>query len=389
MLHNKNKLIIKQVIDEFLLEQNYNYHIGNIMDINNISPYYSDNKNVMQGRDTGHFGSGMYFSTYNGKYNNSSNKQNLIQIDKNVYRVDFDIYQNLYRVTSERHGDMLYNTLRNLNSFYYKIINNNYDCRRNYLIIKRNSEALNLNCPSYKKLIQMAIQLANNRTDFRSFSTKFMEYNGYNGVNVSKIPKYDNTLHGSVIYDLSKIDTNALHQVKANYNKIPYLDASVASDNEIDDIEYDVLRGKQNFYLSSLKNLPLDKAFYIIKSSNYIANDLQYITHYFDDSFVKRYLRLIFNKCKKKMIDNEDILYESANIKLLYQHKAFYFINLQPIKSNTIYGSMLLCLINEALYDNNSNYAVKDIMNNLQRDLTPFETSILSKWFNENKEITD
>ena len=34
-----------------------------------------------------------------------------------------------------------------------------------------------------------------------------MEWNGFNGVNVSGVEYYDNTKHGSVIYDLSKTDT--------------------------------------------------------------------------------------------------------------------------------------------------------------------------------------
>ena len=38
-----------------------------------------------------------------------------------------------------------------------------------------------------------------------SFSTRIMEYNDYNGVNVSNVPGYDNTTHGSVIYDMSKL----------------------------------------------------------------------------------------------------------------------------------------------------------------------------------------
>lgn len=121
--------IIKECIDNFINEIEYNYHVGDIKDVNDVRPHYSDNKNIMRGRDTGHFGSGMYFSTYDGKYNNDSINPRLIQIDKNVYRVDFDLYKNLYRVRDDRHGDMLFNTLRNLNNLYYKVSDSNFNCR--------------------------------------------------------------------------------------------------------------------------------------------------------------------------------------------------------------------------------------------------------------------
>ena len=60
----------------------------------------------MSGRGTGHFGSGMYFSTYreegkeyDQKYRYSyKSSPELIQVDDSVYRVDLDIYKNLFKV---------------------------------------------------------------------------------------------------------------------------------------------------------------------------------------------------------------------------------------------------------------------------------------------------
>ena len=50
--------------------------------------------------------------------------------------------------------------------------------------------------------------MAQRHEGMQSFSTVFMEWNGYNGVNVSGVDYYDNTKHGSVIYDLSKVNTD-------------------------------------------------------------------------------------------------------------------------------------------------------------------------------------
>lgn len=376
--------IIKECIDNFINEMEYNYHVGNIKDINDIKPYYSDNKNIMRGRDTGHFGSGMYFSTYDGKYDNAKNiDSNLIQIDDNVYRVDFDIYRNLYRVDNERQGDMLYNTLSNLNHLYYKVCDSDYNCRKNYLIINRNCQALGLKCPSYRDLIKMALTSCEDKDDNRSFSTLFMEYNGYNGVNVSGVRKYDNTLHGSVIYDLSKIDKSSIKKVNTDYSKIPYLDSSVATSNELDDVEYDVLRNKGDIRLSQLKGLPYNKALSILKSSSYIVSDLKYINYDFDDKFIKRYLRLIYNKCKRNEIKNESILYNNGIIELIYNYKAYYFVNLLPMYQNNIHYDMLLCIVNQALWEESPENTLKEIIGTLNREITSFERETLSKWLSE------
>ena len=61
----------------------------------------------------------------------------------------------------------------------------NYNNAINYQIISRNAEALNLKCPSYYKLTRMAQEHGKDKDAIQSFSTLFMELNGYNGVNVS------------------------------------------------------------------------------------------------------------------------------------------------------------------------------------------------------------
>jgi hypothetical protein len=108
-----------------LSEANWNYHIGKEHD--GKTPYLSDPKSVMGSRDTGHFGSGTYFASYHdmGEYGDSlrSSEPNFIQIGGRLYRVDLDFYKNLYRVHSEKHGNILYSFLYHLNKMYSKAIN--------------------------------------------------------------------------------------------------------------------------------------------------------------------------------------------------------------------------------------------------------------------------
>jgi hypothetical protein len=181
---------------------------------------------MMRGRQTGHFGSGMYFSTYNHcnamnnkKYMDKKQKSALTKVNDNVYRVDMDMYKNLYRVKSENEGNILYYTLNIVNDFN-EIFTNLVDEGKNVseafnrlyrskLKIENNFKYLNLTLPAddefLKLLIKNAKLMSQNKTG-PSLSTQIMEFNGYNGVNVQNISGYDNRLHGSVIYDMSKID---------------------------------------------------------------------------------------------------------------------------------------------------------------------------------------
>ena len=78
-----------------LKESEWNFHFGKE---HNGKPYYSDSKYRMAGRETGHFGSGTYFSTYRdikdidnyGEFNRNQNP-NFIEIKDHLYRVDFDL----------------------------------------------------------------------------------------------------------------------------------------------------------------------------------------------------------------------------------------------------------------------------------------------------------
>jgi hypothetical protein len=260
-----------------LVEAEYNYHIGDL-DVDNVKPYGSDSKNIMRGRDTGHFGSGLYFSTYNSKYKNDDLKNpELINIKDNVYRVDFDLYKNLYKVKNELHGDLLFKTLQLVNSLY-NIISDYYkyneklpnDFSKRYLILKNNSNKLGLKCPEYNEFIKMCKDLYSNKTKQQSMSTIFMEYNDYNGVNVSGIDKYDNTLHGSVIYNISKV-SDKIKKIDTNrFNSVDIVDGDYVG-GDFTDFKDKLLLNKDvvNIYVDEFNKLDKNTQTTIIKKYKY------------------------------------------------------------------------------------------------------------------------
>ena len=379
----------KNILLPYLIMEEYNYHVGNLGSTRDVKPYQSDNKYRMQGRDTGHFGSGLYFSTYQGQFDDMGRDNwnpSLIQIKDNVYRVDFDLYKSLYRVSNGRQGDMLFNTLKNVNHVYYKVESGNFDCAREYSIISRNSDALGLNCPSYRELLKMARDHAANKSDIRSFSTVFMEYNGFNGVNVSGISKYDNTLHGSVIYDMSKVDRDSIRKVNVKYNKIPFMDSSVASDDEMNDVAYDALTDKSHLSLSRLSKLPENEAMRVLKNYPRVPDNLKSMPYYFSDSFIERYLRILFSKIKRGTVKGAEVLtLQGENADFLYDRKAYYYANIMPFYDNSPYGSLLLRFVMEALNnEDNPNPVIAEIMSSLKREPTPYEKETMEKWFRTN-----
>jgi hypothetical protein len=221
------KLVITESHLKYIIERSFAYHVGNVgkttdeFEPNKVKPYYSENIVMIDGtRGTGHFGSGMYFSTYNCKGweekdyqekfgNKDVDVSKLHKVDKGVYRVDMDLYKNLYKVRNFKQGKFLHDVLKSFNSWHSMY-------SEDYYALKNNLEYLGLKIPPFKELVlmnkkakadkQQANSSDTKNIDYRSMSTRIMEYNGYNGVNVSGISELDNTSYGSVIYDLSKWD---------------------------------------------------------------------------------------------------------------------------------------------------------------------------------------
>jgi len=332
-------------------ESEWNFHFGKE---HNGKPYISDNKYQMAGRETGHFGSGTYFSTYRDvkdidKYGelNGNQNPNFIEIKDHMYRVDFDFYKNLYRVRSKRQGDILYTMMANLNHMFYKITemgrfiskNANYDNASLYQEIKANADALNLNCPSYYQLTRMAQR----HEGSQSFSTLFMEWNGYNGVNVSGVDYYDNTKHGSVIYDLSKVNTD-MEEVSPNSLYTSERDSSyndtVAYD-EFSNYKIAALRGKDLFWTSKLNDMPRNEALRILKNHLDSGNVLDPFTlEKLNDDLLSRYLRLMFSKDSSDRWGNrvcDEVLTGSSSkyyIELIEKVNGYYWVNYESRKSS-------------------------------------------------------
>ena len=174
----------------------------------------------------------------------------------------------------------------------------NYNNAINYQIISRNAEALNLKCPSYYKLTRMAQEHGKDKDAIQSFSTLFMELNGYNGVNVSGIEYYDNTLHGSVIYDLSKVNTDmeevSPKSLLLGLETIHMI--TIASKGYGDEIA-DSLNGEYINWYDEINKMPVSHAMRVLKNytdSGHLLN--AFTVRKFDEDLQKRYLRLIFAK---------------------------------------------------------------------------------------------
>ena len=397
-----------------LKESEWNFHFGKS---HNGEPYYSDNKRQMGGRETGHFGSGTYFSTYRDvkdidNYGVLSKNQNpnFIEVHDHVYRVDFDLYKNLYRVRSKKQGDILYTMMRNLNNMYNKIAcqgyynpkSANYDNAENYQIIKRNAEALGLRCPSYFELTRMAQR----HEGMQSFSTVFMEWNGYNGVNVSGVDYYDNTKHGSVIYDLSKTDSE-MEEVKPNSLFTGYKDSSydntVAMQGYGDEV-VDSLRGEYIGWYDKLNGMPLNKALRVLKNYTDSGNVLDsYSVKKLGPELIKRYLRMVYIKnpngywddpVADKFINGDD---SKGYAKLIDEYGAYYWVNYVPRKKT--WGSVLINLLsnftwnlswdltNEEERKKKEEYLNK-LMSYMQRELTEYEKEyIRDDYFEEESDV--
>ena len=335
--------ILREEINKYLLkEENWNFHHTSD-DIKGYGkPYASDNRYNMLGRSTGHFGSGTYFSTYNAEYDRKDDIRKytkdmtrhpeFIKVDNGVYRVDFDIYKNLYDVKSEKEGDILYTALRNLNSMFNKVTYNEYDLSLYYQIIYKNCKALGLKCPNYKDLIRM-MQKYDKSDNIQSFSTYFMEYNGFNGVNVSGIGKYDNTTHGSVIYDLSKtsltpikLDKNIKGTTKSNGD-------TLSTDDKWTTDEYESsLVGDSDISISKIKYMDESKQKRIIKNFVLSGNlfDEQQIKQ-LNDNMILFYLRLIYNRKPSTLyVPFDRYLYYNHIIDLINEYKQYYWANYIP-----------------------------------------------------------
>lgn len=408
MIYQEDKNISSNMVNE----SEWNFHFGKE---HSGEPYVSDNKFQMFGRETGHFGSGTYFSTYRdvkniddyGELSRNMNP-NFIQIANNVYRVDFDLYKNLYRVRSREQGDILYTMMNNLNRMYNKIVSMgefkpksaNYDNAREYQIIRKNAEALNLRCPSYYELVRTAQR----HKGVQSFSTLFMEWNGYNGVNVSGVDYYDTTKHGSVIYDLSKVNSD-MEEVKPRSLYTGFKGSSYNNTiaRDVGDEVVDSLQGEYVTWYSRLNDMGISHAMRILKNYTESGHILNYfIIKDLNDDLKKRYLRLLYiknplNDWGDSLIDEEILNGKLSHrfAEMVDEYGLYYWVN---YKSKKKYASMLVNLL--SAFESNIPWSVeKDeedamkrqylekLMGYMERDLTPYEEEYIKEDYFDNDDL--
>lgn len=393
---------LKQIINEEITQllEVFNYHFSHGRE-HDGRPYGSENKFQMVGRDTGHFGSGTYFSTYRfddiadiEQYNKErTNEPNFIKIKDNVYRVDLDFYKNLYKVPNERWGNVLYTTLQNVNALYNKVSNGDYNCSKQYQIIKNNCSHIGLNCPPYIDLMKMAKLHTQNNSDIRSFSTVFMEWNGYNGVNVSGIFKFDNTLHGSVVYDLSKVGTDIQKVPQGDLDNFKYFSSlnrggtssSVAYDSD-EDYNMMALDGNNEYkWVRKLNTFSPQQAKRLLKNYADSGNiiDSKYLD-YINPDIMKWYLTYIFNK-HKELCDS--VISNCDYIDIIKEQNLWYWLNYNSDRTSvfvtlmkSFYGDLVWNL-DRKLDDKQKNAEMVKYMNFLKskmsRDLNYIEEKYL------------
>jgi len=404
------KNTIKQLLRVALNEAEYNYHVSHSsMQLNNNpEPHGSDNIFMMQGRGTGHFGSGVYFSTYTcdekqdfdqkyGQYGSKSlvRNPNLINVSSNLYRVDFDIYQNLYRVTSTNHAEILFKTLKFINETFYRFSSDYKDTKQiptdlsnKYILIKNNLNQLKLECPKYRDFIKMLLTAFNDYTAPRdgtkndysaSFSTRIMEYNGYNGVNVSKIKGYDNTLHGSVIYDMSKVDgqprpvkdINMFCKIKNNAAGEDY------SGNKYNDLKFKLLSNKPLSYMDFEFINGMDTRDQLLIFKRYNKFVPEYSLEYLNDYCKSIYFKTLESKMVSGMMDEEltpkilDTIIKNGYGRIIYNENIRF-------QNTTLLGYALSMLWR---FDDED---IENLLMNIPRALNEDEKYYLGEFYKEN-----
>lgn len=224
------------------LFEDVNFHYGNYPETNKQLPEYSDNIFIMSGRGTGHFGSGMYFSTYNkekelDKYRDKKT-DGLEKLGDSLVSIDLDEIPNMFKVKNSRMGEFLFNTLKLINNSFYAFISkidrseNNYNKFKSwwFKIYRNISDRFNRmgvdfppidKCePLLKQALKDYLNGYENASRSGSFSTRVMTFLGFNGVDVSGVQGYDNTTHGSVVYDIFNYKS-LVHKIDPTKLKTP------------------------------------------------------------------------------------------------------------------------------------------------------------------------
>lgn len=372
---------------DILKEVDYSLHVNshNEFNVDKLEKYGggTDALVMMRGRGTGHFGSGTYLSTYKQDSDFSVDSKRvrdaleknygepLIQVSPKTYAIDLDRY-NLYKPKNTRHAEILFELLKNINDLFYAVESDTkLKQKKEYLTdILDSCKKLNLEfTKEFVKKVKYEV-LPNYSKNYRggedlkykaSISTMFMEDNGWNGVNVNNIPIFDNTRHGSVIYDMKNV-------VDAPKRTSPYIE-DIFSDNT-ENLK-DIVK-KINKYSFSVANLT--------KLSNSEINRLLKLIRYDTLSFYE------YDSDFEFQIENDNIdLYQIEHLKKVYPNIIFDKIKDLDFKNeninSNIYGFVIMYLDkNPNDYDKKYlNYLYKNYYGN-RFDITKNEKKILNNY---------
>jgi hypothetical protein len=218
----------------------------------------------------------------------------------------------------------------------------------------------------------------------QSFGTLFMELNGYNGVNVSGVDKYDNSTHGSVIYDFSKTESI----VPLNKTRSPLLTVgsgyknTIANDDWKDSAYAESLAGKwKPLFLDSMDD---SKKLRMVKNLanrgyGFTAEDLKY---YIEK--IPHALPYVLRKMLNHTIDDEATLDRNMQ-NYIVDKKIYQFVDFLPKNDRYYDKSYLIKFLNDASWEiddddiNGRQKIFQTIMSYLHRPLTDIEEEYIQE----------
>jgi hypothetical protein len=216
-----------------------------------------------------------------------------------------------------------------------------------------------------------------------------MEWNGFNGVNVSGIDFYDNTKHGSVIYDLSKV-SDEMREVSVN---IPLLlkdrgyNNTVAYD-EFSDHEMSALNGNDIWWNEKLNQMPMAQALRVLKNFTKSGNVLSpFRMEKLGDDLLRRYLGILYSSMDDgisyMIMDYSKCKYYA---RLINKVGAYYWANLIGENGKSMFTEMLWEFsygLSWELSKEEELSAKKEFLNkvmgSMKRELTNYEREFLDE----------
>ena len=189
--------------------ENVGYHGGDLGQSEHFARIAGSN------RHTGHFGTGTYFV-------GDPNKLNGIEYGNSPrHKVDFSPY-NLVKITDFRNGLAFHDALRDINNKYFSqfVYDGHSDeaglknaCKVVAVMLFKDIDLENLKDKTeqvYNRVIELYEEyvdeyqklLKYGKSDRRSISTELISSFGYDGVDCRSCKDMDNTMFGSVIYNL-------------------------------------------------------------------------------------------------------------------------------------------------------------------------------------------